>query len=222
MSDQAIARTCRTLASEMRLRLLQHLVAEVEATPTELAEAVGTTDSNVVQHLQVLCRDGFVASLPRDSHKYYHIKKANFESDFEAGINDWAINLLKSTDKAAARHTNGMDKRGELKPQHSRLCEAVTLFTQERRLGLIRYIREKGPVDLGSLVTATHIPITTVIYHLGKLMRRGVVKASIKRGETKKFSLPSTMPAPDQESLLALLQTCWGPIKSGDTKDEGL
>ena len=69
MRDIAIATTCRRIACATRLRLMQHLQDNGEATPSELTDSFAMTPGTIVTHLQLLQRDGLVIGDSRDARR---------------------------------------------------------------------------------------------------------------------------------------------------------
>jgi DNA-binding transcriptional ArsR family regulator len=72
---ELIARRFRVLGEPMRIRLLDRL-RQGEATVLELAGAVGASQQNVSEHLQVLLEAGIVARRKDGNHGYYSIADA--------------------------------------------------------------------------------------------------------------------------------------------------
>src|SRR5687767_8551085 len=58
---EVIARRFRALSDPTRLRLLNHLRREEEASVGEIAEAIASSQQNVSKHLATLHDEGFVA-----------------------------------------------------------------------------------------------------------------------------------------------------------------
>jgi ArsR family transcriptional regulator len=56
-----IARRFRALSDPTRLRLLNHLRRDTEASVGEIAEAIGSSQQNVSKHLATLHGEGFIS-----------------------------------------------------------------------------------------------------------------------------------------------------------------
>lgn len=70
---ELIARRFRALADPTRLRILDHLRNNDEASVGELTETLGTSQQNVSKHLSALHSEGFVARRKRGTSSLYRI-----------------------------------------------------------------------------------------------------------------------------------------------------
>jgi len=70
---ELIARRFRALADSTRLRILDHLRNEEEASVGEIAEALGASQQNVSKHLSALHAENFVARRKRGTSSLYRI-----------------------------------------------------------------------------------------------------------------------------------------------------
>ena len=70
---ELIARRFRVIGEPMRIRLLDRLRDEEEATVNDLADAVGASQQNVSKHLVVLADAGILARRKEGTHVYYRI-----------------------------------------------------------------------------------------------------------------------------------------------------
>ncbi len=70
---ELIARRFRALADPTRLRILDHLRNNEEASVGELTETLGTSQQNVSKHLAALHSEGFVARRKRGTSSLYRI-----------------------------------------------------------------------------------------------------------------------------------------------------
>jgi DNA-binding transcriptional ArsR family regulator len=68
-----IARRFRALADPTRLRILNRLRDDEEASVRELTEALGTSQQNVSKHLSALAAEGFVARRKEGTSSIYRI-----------------------------------------------------------------------------------------------------------------------------------------------------
>lgn len=73
---ELIARRFRALADPTRLRILDHLRNNDEASVGELTETLGTSQQNVSKHLSALHAEGFVARRKRGTSSLYRIADA--------------------------------------------------------------------------------------------------------------------------------------------------
>ena len=70
---ELIARRFRALADPTRLRILDLLRNQDEASVGEVAESLGTSQQNVSKHLSALHTEGFVARRKRGTSSLYRI-----------------------------------------------------------------------------------------------------------------------------------------------------
>lgn len=70
---ELIARRFRALSDPTRLRILDHLRSNEEASVGEVTEALGASQQNVSKHLSALLAEGFVARRKRGTSSLYRI-----------------------------------------------------------------------------------------------------------------------------------------------------
>jgi DNA-binding transcriptional ArsR family regulator len=70
---ELIARRFRALSDPTRLRILDHLRNQEEASVGEIAETLGASQQNVSKHLSALLAEGFVARRKRGTSSLYRI-----------------------------------------------------------------------------------------------------------------------------------------------------
>ena len=70
---ELIARRFRVIGEPMRIRLLDRLRDEEEATVNDLADTVGASQQNISKHLTVLADAGILARRKDGTHVYYRI-----------------------------------------------------------------------------------------------------------------------------------------------------
>ncbi|MDX6635512.1 MAG: hypothetical protein QOF06_1715 [Solirubrobacterales bacterium] len=70
---ELIARRFRALADPTRLRILDHLRNNDEASVGEITEALGASQQNVSKHLAALHAEGFVTRRKRGTSSLYRI-----------------------------------------------------------------------------------------------------------------------------------------------------
>lgn len=73
---ELIARRFRALSDPTRLRILDHLRTNEEASVGELTETLETSQQNVSKHLSALLAEGFVARRKRGTSSLYRIADA--------------------------------------------------------------------------------------------------------------------------------------------------
>lgn len=70
---ELIARRFRALSDPTRLRILDYLRNQDEASVGEITEALGASQQNVSKHLSALLAEGFVARRKRGTSSLYRI-----------------------------------------------------------------------------------------------------------------------------------------------------
>jgi ArsR family transcriptional regulator len=70
---ELIARRFRALSDPTRLRILDHLRNQEEASVGEITETLGASQQNVSKHLSALLAEGFVARRKRGTSSLYRI-----------------------------------------------------------------------------------------------------------------------------------------------------
>jgi DNA-binding transcriptional ArsR family regulator len=70
---ELIARRFRALSDPTRLRILDYLRTNEEASVGELTEVLGTSQQNVSKHLSALHAEGFVSRRKRGTSSLYRI-----------------------------------------------------------------------------------------------------------------------------------------------------
>ena len=70
---ELIARRFQALSDPTRLRILDRLRREEEASVGELADAIGSSQQNVSKHLAALAAEGFVARRKQGTSSIYRI-----------------------------------------------------------------------------------------------------------------------------------------------------
>ena len=70
---ELIARRFRALSDPTRLRIIDHLCSNEEASVGELTEALGGSQQNISKHLSALHAEGFVSRRKRGTSALYRI-----------------------------------------------------------------------------------------------------------------------------------------------------
>lgn len=70
---ELVARRFRALSDPTRLRILDHLRNQEEASVGEIAETLSASQQNVSKHLSALLAEGFVARRKRGTSSLYRI-----------------------------------------------------------------------------------------------------------------------------------------------------
>jgi DNA-binding transcriptional ArsR family regulator len=149
-------RTCRTLASHRRLRLLARLFECKRACVEELAADCRLVDAEASQLLRQLQARG-ILSVQRRGRWVFYRPKANPKVKHAAAI-------LAAMRKALHDSEGANDAIRDL-----------TAYTHPRRINLVRAMAA-GPADPAQLRAACSMSGPALYRHLDKLLRRGVVE----------------------------------------------
>lgn len=163
-------RTCRVLASETRLDLLQHLFEQEELCVSELAEMTGISPHNASTQLRALNARGLIARR-REKQKIIYRAEANKE------LPD-APALLTAVRDAFAKQT----------PRRT-IFHLCTGFTHERRIELARVLAV-APRTVGELRSCTGMSDSALALHLEKLSARGFIKKQDGRYRLRRVKSP--------------------------------
>jgi DNA-binding transcriptional ArsR family regulator len=148
-------RTCRVLANQKRLRLLQYVIANPLSTVAHMASALHIPDPVASEYLRALNARGLLRAKRQGRFVLY--EAAADISIPVAGI------LLAAIQDA-------LNSQSELKD----ILNNLTGFTHPRRIELMRAI-SSGTADLRSLKAKTGNSKQSLTRHLRKLRRRGYV-----------------------------------------------
>lgn len=158
-TEPSLWRTCRVLACETRLTMLQLLIEHGELCVSELAEQTGITPHNASTQLRALNARGLIT--PR-REKLRVLYRAEANEALEA-----APQLLAAIGAAF--------RAGASPKTVFHLC---TAFTHPRRIELARMLQAE-PKPFEDLQEKTKMSASSLCRHLRKLEARGFVK---KRG----------------------------------------
>lgn len=154
-------RTCRVLASDVRLRLLGEVVANPGLTVGELAAACRTPEAVAAQQLRMLAARGLLR--PQRSGRWVHYYAA-------ADPMVWSAAPLLASMEAALPDRGSFDA----------IRMALTAFTHPRRIAIVQALHD-APMIFEALVRRCGISAPALSRHLAKLKRRGVVGVDAQR-----------------------------------------
>ncbi|MCF7847489.1 MAG: metalloregulator ArsR/SmtB family transcription factor [Kiritimatiellales bacterium] len=163
-------RTCRALANPMRLTLLRHLFEAHELRVCDLANKAGISEKLASNYLRILNARGLIGSRTEGRWVFYSAE-ANPEVDNAALILQTVRNCCHS----------GMT--------NTEIFRCATAFTHTRRIGIISQLHGQS-LRIDELSIKTQIPYPSLIRHLRKLEKRGMVRQQNDRYE---MSLPENM-----------------------------
>lgn len=147
--------TCRLIANEPRLQLLQFLFSKGELTVMQLASLTGMSPSNASFQLKMLRERGLVV-FRREKMEVFYRAEANEAVDFAPEVLDALRDCVKQgiAPKTVIRH--------------------ATAFTHERRIEIFRALHGRS-LSAPALRDVTGMSVSASLRHLDKLVRRGYV-----------------------------------------------
>lgn len=105
-----VAERLAVLGQVVRLRLVEQL-AGGEATPQELADALGLSQQNVSKHLQILHRSGLVTRRPDGANVFYALNDHSTVKLLEDVVDSVAQHLREMSALAAGVPTTAKPMR---------------------------------------------------------------------------------------------------------------
>jgi DNA-binding transcriptional ArsR family regulator len=165
-------RTCRALANTRRLQILQYVVQHPGVTVSHVAENQPIALPTASVYLRAMNARGLLKA-DRDGREVYYRAKPDRTLPEAARILAAVVKTLESRDP---------DPLGTV-------YHLATAFTHPRRIHIVRTLRGQAltPRELGS---ATAIPKSALLRHLGKLSDRGFISTSDGRSRHLRQSLP--------------------------------
>ncbi len=173
--------TCRLLANETRLKLLNEVFTAPSQCVEHIAASVKISPSTASTQLKWLCQDGFI-SVHRSGQTVFYDAKIPY-APF------WVSDLQHAAKKSLAQKVSLKD-----------LCRQATGFTHQRRIELVALL-SISPLTLPQLEKRTVMSRTALLRHLKKLRTRGYVVLS---NEKYQLGRPSGLLA---KALLKIMQT---------------
>ena len=180
--DELIVRIARTLACMTRLKIMSHLARKKEAMPSALARDLGMGLDAVCMHLRRLSDAGLIVRR-RSGARCYCVAASAYSQDTISGkMSGWMNGLLADPGRTVKNY--GVDQLrnsssvGAEELIHGLLFEAMTAFTNVRRLAILRRLAKGKPVTVETLMNELRMSDAAVSRHMGKLLRRGYVRAA--------------------------------------------
>ena len=182
----AIAATCRAVASDGSLLLLCRLAGQRELLSSELARRTKLPQGQASTHLSRLALLGAVRRRRSGGRVYYAFCSAS-RSGF--AFSPWAMVERAFLNVAAASRGWREDQILHLAPRTVQVAglpvatvmdvifDASTAFTNVRRLALLDLLKRNGSCTLASIVMELKMSHVACARHLDKLARRGYVRA---------------------------------------------
>jgi DNA-binding transcriptional ArsR family regulator len=210
--DEIVVRLARAIACLARLQLLSLLVRQGELPPTRLAKELRLPLNVVSQHLRMLSSAGLLCRRKSGTWCYYRADSPYDATAISGRLVRWLGDLFKDGIKARLEHSGVHEVRnvagtadGDL---HQQIYEAATAFTDLRRVQLLRQLDRQKSVSAPDLITSLCLSPQALGRHMGKLMRRGYVRAE-RRGHMLVYALATTAQTPVHRRLFDLMKTAW-------------
>ena len=211
--DDIIVRVLRAVACHTRLRILSHLVAAAELTPSQLARTLRLRRDLVSAHLARLDAAGLVLRRRSGSRCYCLARSPYGEATFSGQIAAWLYDALRAgASGPAGTPSSPSGRRGgpEPSPQSHRVVfDAATAATSLRRIQILRRLTQGGAADSPTLSRELHMSETAVSRHLAKLARRGYVRLSRQKHRLA-CQLAETPKTPLHGTLFGIVAAHWG------------
>ena len=192
--DEIIVRVARALACLTRLKILSCLARKKEVMPSVLARDLGIGLDAVCMHLRRLSDAGLILRRRSGARCYCLAESAYGEGTLSGKMSQWIRGLLG--DPVRTRRNYGVDQlrnsssdraagsaqveasRGAEGMVHGLVFEAMTAFTNLRRLQIVRRLAAGKPVSVEALMAELHMSDAAVSRHMNKLLRRGYIRAA--------------------------------------------
>ncbi len=172
--DGVVGKWARVAANRVRLRLMTTLASGTELPHAQLADELGLSTSGLSTELRLLEHFNLVRRDLRGHRAYWlaPLSLADSQEHLEA-LNQWLYRQLGSPDN-------------ELTEQlHDTLFSSLTIFTCARRTALLHILQNSGgTMTLSELRRRLHMSFPTLLHHLDKLERRGIVKVDRQPGRS--------------------------------------
>ena len=209
---EIIVRVMRVIASATRLRILSHLVRSGETPPTVLARELGIALDLISAHLRRLVAVGLIQRRRSGAWSFCVAQSSYGEGTLSNSVMSWLRETLRNP-KRTLKHSGVGQVRnvsaGSVEAQlHELVFEAVTAFTDVRRLQILHRLAQGGAVPLRTLKEELSMSSPALHRHMTKLSRRGYVEAS-PAGRSLTYRLASQPKTPIHGRLLEIVRSRW-------------
>ncbi|MBM4078812.1 MAG: winged helix-turn-helix transcriptional regulator [Planctomycetes bacterium] len=211
-----IVKTCRILASRVRLRMLQAIYRSPGITVQDMAKCAGVADFAASKHLKLLADCHLVQTTP--SGRYVHCSPPSprttsnrFLTDMQELVRELFGERANRTPAQVCDWLGASDETSDA--AFSAVIRHVTVYTHLRRLLILREFIREGNRSVEDLIGALNMSPDAAARHLDKLQRRGMVKALAD--EPSGWKLVAQQVPPFQKALLSAV------AKSLKAKREG-
>jgi len=206
--DEVIVRVLRTVACRARLRLLSHLLGTREATPSQLAQALGMSLDLVSAHLARLTGAGLITRR-RSGLRCFCIARSPYrDTAFSSQVLAWLRETLSAPSRAGQRPSGASATReaptARLLEAHATVFHAVTAFTNLRRLQILRRLADGEPAAGAALVRELRMSGAALCRHMRKLARRGYIRSTSRKGK-RLYQLSRDGATPSHARLLTIV-----------------
>jgi len=211
--DEVIVRVLRALACPTRLRVLYHLMGVTESGPTEMARSLRMRRDVLCVHLSRLASAGLLRRRRSGAKCLCSAGSPYGEHTLSGQVAAWVGEALAAgrQEAAASPSRQGRAVHGlQLPPGALRLLfDAATAFTHPRRIQIVRRLTMVKAAGIAALMQELRMSAAAAGRHLGKLIRRGYVRAG-GPGRSGLYELVRDGKSPLHARLLAIISTHWG------------
>jgi DNA-binding transcriptional ArsR family regulator len=210
--DELIVRVARALACLTRLQILSRLARQRQVAPSALGRDLGIGLDTVCVHLRRLCDAGLIQRR-RSGRWCYGVGESPYREDTLSGkVTRWIRRLL--ADPLRSINDYGVEQLRNHSSQqaealiHRLLFEALTAFTNVRRLKILRRLANGKDVAAETLMKELHMSDAAVSRHMNKLVRRGYVQ-SARRGRRFAYRLSNDYRSALHKELYDIVASNW-------------
>jgi DNA-binding transcriptional ArsR family regulator len=211
--DELIVRIARAIACGARLRILSSLAKVTESAPTQLARELDMPKSLVSDHLRILSAVGLMQCRRSGVWCYCRADSPYDNQALSGKLMSWLRDLLAEPSRMVEnRRVRELCDSPESDPDlavRRLVFEAVTAFTNVRRVQLLRRLAATGEAGVETLSDELSMSEDAVGRHLAKLARRGYVVPK-RDGRRLVYALANDSKTPVHGRLFEIVSSVWG------------
>jgi len=210
--QEIMVRVFRAIACRTRLRMFARLAGAEELTPTELARVLHIGRDLVCAHAARFSAAGLIKRR-RSGSRCYCIAESPYSRQTLSGeVCAWLRDALRAPTSVATGRSHG-GGRGSVVSASSAdaeraVFEAVTTFANLRRLMILRHLADGRSADAPELVRELKMSMPAVNRQIGKLVRRGYVRA-VASGKRTRYQLVASGKSPLHARLFEIVSAQW-------------
>lgn len=209
--DEIIVQISRCVACYPRLRILTLLAHESELSPTQLAQRLKMPLPQVSGHLRRLSSVGLIQRRHSGRHCYCAAKSPYAGTTISGKLSRWLFDVLRVQSNALPPASPQKNRRGAPPSEaqtHRLIFNAATIFTNQRRLQILRDLSLHGHADSPTLTTRLRMSPAALSRHTGKLVRRGVIVVRASPRE-RDYQLAQKLSTPIHCEFFEIVRQHW-------------